>query len=304
MQIGIDLGGSHIGIGLVNNGKIIQKEEKNLLIKENTNIQEEIETIIHGTIQRILQNQKIQINEIKSIGLAVPGLVTQGKIINTVNLKLKDYNLYDELKKYYDVPIHIRNDAKCAAIAEKEYGSLKQYSDCVFLTIGTGIGGAVFLDGKLLKPKKAEGFELGHMVISKQAKQCKCGQKGCFESYASITALKNDIKQELKLDTQITGEELLNILKQNLQTESIKAIIENYTQNLCIGLLNIIKIFQPEAISIGGSFSYYKDIFLEKIEKNLKENKTLFNKEVPHIILAHLKNDAGIIGAAGLKNFD
>lgn len=305
MQIGVDLGGSHIGVGLVDDkGKIIEKHEKDLLNKEKINIENEIQNGICDNINKILKNQNISINNIKSIGIAVPGGVIQEKNIYAVNLGLRNYNIYDILKKHYNIPIYIRNDAKCASIAEKQYGSLRQYDDAVFLTIGTGIGGSVFLNGKLLKPKDSEGFELGHMIISKEGKDCKCGKKGCFEKYASITALKNNIKEVLNINKDITGEELLKIIQKNHQNEKVQNVLNTYIQDLSTGLINLIEIFKPQAISIGGSFAYYKDIILPKLQEKLKNIPSLFEGKPPEILLAELKNDAGIIGASKLWNED
>ena len=106
----------------------------------------------------------------------------------------------------------LRNDAKCAAMAEKVYGAMKDYKDGVFLCLGTGIGGAVFMDGKLLEPKRYSGFEMGHMVINKGGRLCSCGKKGCFEAYASIKALKTKVTETLDMDSDISGEYLREVI--------------------------------------------------------------------------------------------
>ena len=107
-----------------------------------------------------------------------------------VNLHIKEFNLGEELNKKYKVSVKIKNDGKCAGLAEKKYGSLKKYNDCVFLCIGTGVGSAVFLDDDLLEPKQNPGFEFGHMVIDKEGRKCNCGKNGCFETYASMKRFK------------------------------------------------------------------------------------------------------------------
>lgn len=179
MKIGIDIGGSHVGIGLINkNGTIIAKEEKDI---SNNNGSEKYQSILVDTIieliTKILNKKKVDIKEISLIGIAIPGTVSNTHIIKADNLHISDFNIVSEINKYFNIPVTLRNDAKCAAIAEKEYGGLKKYDDSLFLTIGTGIGGAVFLDGRLLRPKKYEGFEIGHMVIKKDGLQCNCGSK-------------------------------------------------------------------------------------------------------------------------------
>jgi len=297
MKIGIDIGGSHVGIGLINNsGRIIAKEEQDL----NNNLKDEnyseklVETIIE-LITKILEEEKIDIKEISLIGMAIPGTVSETHIIKADNLHIKDFNIVSEINKYFNIPIVLRNDAKCAAIAEKEYGGLKKYDDALFLTIGTGIGGAVFLGGKLLKPKKYEGFEIGHMVIKKDGEKCNCGGSGCFERYASMKVLKNAIQKEFE-STDLTGEEIKQLIIENPERTEEK--IDEYIEDLSTGIANLVNIFEPEVISIGGSFVYFKDILVDKLTKKLSEENMLFNKqEVPKIVMAKLKNDAGIIGA-------
>jgi len=297
MKIGIDIGGSHISVGLINEtGKIICKSETDI----NNKLNEEdfskilINTIIEN-IEKVLENSKTDITKIKLIGIAVPGMVSKTSIIKAENLHIKNLNIVEEINKYFNIPIKLRNDAKCAALAEKEYGSLKKAKDAIFLTLGTGIGGAIFLNGELLVPKKYEGFELGHITIERNGLECNCGRKGCFEKYASMRALKEKIAKILgKKD--ITGEELKNILE-NLNDIEINKIVDEYIDNLCIGIASLINIFEPEVISLGGSFAYYEKTLLNKFVLRL-EKEELFNKNnLPKIKLAKLKNDAGIIGA-------
>jgi len=299
MKIGVDIGGSHVGIGLINkSGKIIAKEEQDLNnnLKDENYSQKLVETIIE-LITKILDKEKIDMKEISLIGMAIPGTVSETHIIKAENLHIKNFDIASEINKYFNIPIMLRNDAKCAAIAEKEYGGLKKYDDALFLTIGTGIGGAVFLGGKLLKPKKYEGFEIGHMVIKKDGIKCNCGREGCFEKYASMKVLKDKIKEEFG-GTEITGEEVKKILEDEANSVKTEKIINEYIENLAIGIANLINIFEPQTISIGGSFVYFKDILLDKLIKKLSEKHMLFNdQEVPKIVMAKLKNDAGIIGS-------
>ncbi len=299
MKIGIDIGGSHLGIGLINsNGKIIAKEEKDIHNNaKNKNYGEQLVEAIIELITKILEKKKIKIQEISLIGIAVPGTVSNTHIIKADNLHIQNFNIVSEINKYFNIPIYLRNDAKCAAIAEKEYGGLKKYDDALFLTIGTGIGGAVFLGGKLLRPKKYEGFEIGHIVIEKNGIQCNCGRQGCFEKYASMKALKDTVQKEFNREN-LTGRELKEILIDENNKPKTDVIINEYIKNLSLGLANLINIFEPETISIGGSFVHYKDLMLDKLIKKLNEKNMLFNNNgAPKIVMAKLKNDAGIIGS-------
>lgn len=299
MKIGIDIGGSHVGTGLINlNGRIIAKEEQDLdnELKDENYSKKLLDTIIE-TITKVLEKKKIDIKEISLIGIAVPGTVSDTHIIKADNLHIKDFNIVSEINKYFNIPIVLRNDAKCAAIAEKEYGSLKKYDDALFLTIGTGIGGAVYLGGKLLKPKKYEGFEIGHMVIQKNGLKCNCGRKGCLERYASMKAFKQMIQKEFGKEN-LTGKEVKELLENNKNSEQVDKIINEYISYLSTGIANLINIFEPQTISIGGSFVHFKDILLERLEKKLNEKNILFNNQsAPKITMAKLKNDAGMIGS-------
>lgn len=297
MRIGVDVGGSHIGLGLVNkDGKLVLKAEK-----DYDKIQEDMSNIVLETIieliNKIIDNNDVKKEEIESIGIAFPGTVSETTVIKAENLGIDDFEVVKKLKKHFDVPIHLENDAKCAAIAEKEFGSLKNYEDAIFLIIGTGVGGAVYLNGKLLRPKRYSGFEVGHTVINKDGIKCSCGRRGCFEVYSSMRRLKEKISKEFNLNT-IDGIKIREFIEENKDNKKLNEILDEYTQNLEIGIANLINIFEPQAISIGGSFGHY-DMLLKRLQDKINEKTELYNKEqIPKIVIAELKNDAGMIGAA------
>lgn len=294
MKIGIDLGGSHIAIGVIDDkGYIVEKIEKRLLYKDKKNIKETIENYIIKNTNELMSKYKI-----KEIGIAVPGTIKDGIILKSVNLGVSDYNIIDNLKKGINLPIKIRNDAKCAAIAENKIGALKDYNRSVFLTLGTGIGGAVIINNKLLDTGELPGCEFGHVIIQKDGLKCNCGKNGCFEKYASMKALKTNLRQVLGVDEKTRGQELLDIIRKNPDNEELNKVIDEYIEYLSIGLSNLINIFEPEAIGIGGSFVYFSDVLLDKLIKNIIKKQYLFNKREKLIIIpAALGNDAGIIGA-------
>lgn len=294
MKIGIDLGGSHIAIGVINNECfIVEKVEKRLLAKEKKDIEASIEGYIIKNIKDLREKYKIS-----EIGIAVPGTICEEKIIKSVNLGVENYNLIEKLKQEIDLPINIRNDAKCAAIAEGKIGALKDYKRSIFLTLGTGIGGAVIINGKLLDTGNLPGCEFGHVIIQKDGIKCNCGKNGCFEKYASMKALKNNLRASLGVDETTRGQELLDMIRKNGEDEKIKTIVDEYIDYLSIGVSNLINIFEPEAIGIGGSFVYFADVLLAKLKKNIQDKKYLFNSREELIIVpAALGNDAGIIGS-------
>ena len=294
MKIGIDLGGSHIAIGVINNdGFIVEKIEKRLLAKEKKDIKTSIESYIIKNVKDLRGKYKIS-----EIGIAIPGTIYGTEIIKSVNLGVNNYNLVEKLKKEIDLPINIKNDAKCAAIAECKIGALKDYKRSIFLTLGTGIGGAVMVNGKLLDTGDLPGCEFGHMIIQKDGIKCNCGKNGCFEKYASMKVLKNNLRASLGLDETTRGQELLDMIRKNGEDKKIKKIVDEYIEYLSIGLSNLINIFEPEAIGIGGSFVYFSDVLLEKLKNNIQNEKYLFNSRDELIIVpAALGNDAGIIGS-------
>ena len=291
MKIGIDIGGSHIGIGLVdNNGSIILKEEK--FIVDKTNIDELIEKFIIENVIKITSNY-----EVESIGIAIPGTISENKIVKAVNLGLENYNLAGKLEEKLNIKVKLKNDAKCAALAEQKYGELAPYENSVFLCIGTGIGGAVIYNNKLLEPNGVPGFEFSHTIIQKNGNLCNCGKRGCFETYASLKRFKEKISKEFNLNS-LDGDIIREFIRNNPDNSTLKYMINNYVEDLSIGISNIINIFEPDAICIGGSFAEYKDILYEPLKKALLQGNLLFNHRCDIIIkLAKLKNDAGIIGA-------
>ncbi len=300
MKIGIDIGGSHIASGLVDkNGKLISKESRDInisKINDEKRVESLIIEIIDNEINILLEKNDFTRGDISKIGIAVPGSPKDTKIRNLVNLHIKEFDLGNKLKEKYNVNVKIKNDGKCAGIAEKKYGSLKKYSDCVFLCIGTGVGSSVFLDDELLEPKQNPGFEFGHMVIDKEGRKCNCGKNGCFETYASMKRFKAEAISAFDMSIETEAEEVQKYIRENINKKNVKDFVDEYLTNVSIGLSNIINIFEPQAISFGGSFSYYCDIFLPILKEKIEKLK--FNKDTKvDLITAKLKNDAGIIGA-------
>ncbi len=293
MKIGIDMGGSHVAIGIVNeNGKIIEKFDKDIkTMGEQAKI--EMATYIIENISKIKENY-----DIEEIGIGAPGTPKNGILTNIVNLEIKEFDIISILERNFDIPIKLKNDAKCAGLAEKTYGALKDYQDAVFLCLGTGIGANVFMEEKELQPIQNPGMEIVHMVIDKNGIECNCGKKGCFETYCSIKRLKNKLINEMNLSKEVSSKELLEILKWRAKEENIKKILEEYIDNLNIGLSNIIDIFAPQAICLGGGFVYFEEILYKPfLEKYYNERKSFYKDRIPDIKLALLGNDAGIIGA-------
>ncbi len=298
MKIGIDIGGSHMGVGLMDGPKMLAKRERDFNPEERKDMGKAILKVIPILIEELLEANKLKIEMVELIGIAVPGTISGGTVVKAGNLKLENFEMISKLKKIYPNRLQMRNDGKCAALAEKKYGAMKSYDDCVFINIGTGIGGAVFLEGKLLEPKKFSGFELGHMVLNPEGPFCSCGKQGCFETYSSISALKRKVTKALGIKEDISG----RFLREELlikQEASVKEELEVFLKYLKVGIGNLIDMFEPEVICLGGSFAYYEGspIWQEMIEKLEQKNARFNDTQMPAIVSAKLKNDAGIIGA-------
>ncbi len=295
MKIGIDIGGSHIAVAIVNEqGEIIEKIEQDII--KNEKMSQYILNFVDKAIEKLIKTA-----DIEEIGIAAPGN-PKGKIIeNIVNLGIEKID-FGEIAEKHNLPLKSINDAKAAAIAEKKFGALKETKDSVFLCLGTGIGGAVFLNNELLQANKNPGFEIGHIVIDKNGTQCECGKEGCFETYCSMKRLKNKLKevletivQDKKIESAI---QLKQYLKENIENRKIQIVLQEYIDNLIIGLSNVIDLFEPEVICLGGSFVYFEDILYNSLIKEMQKRKYVFNKNsLPEIRIAKLGNDAGMIGA-------
>ena len=135
MRIGIDIGGSHVGIGLIDNGKIINSEERILTREDRVNVKKSIVKIIVDLLNQVIEDTNVDLNDIEFIGIASPGTISNNKIKQATNLGIENFDLISELQKYINLPMQIKNDSKCAALAEKHYGAMRDYDDCVFLAI-------------------------------------------------------------------------------------------------------------------------------------------------------------------------
>lgn len=298
MHVGIDIGGSHIGIGTVTaDGMIHNKFEKNITDVERKDIKQFLIQTIVSVVKQWITEDGITVDK---IGIGVPGIVKDDIVMYSVNLGINNYDLKGELQQHFpDIEIHIKNDAKCAALAEKNFGALRNYEDCIFICLGTGIGGAAFYKNNLIIPKRSSGFEFGHMILQKDGVSCRCGSQGCFEIYGSMRRFKHDIREVLNVDKSVEGKELHDLIKQKMDSDYVKNVINGYIENLCIGISNVIDVLEPEAICIGGSFAYYEDVMLDKLREELCGSKYIFYKDnMPEIMVATTGNDAGIIGSA------
>lgn len=282
INIGIDIGGRHIGLGIVtNDGKIIHKKSINLC---DNNSNEYIFKSINNYI-------KLHSRDIENIGIGVPGIVKDNKIISTCNLSLRDINICEKINT--KIPIQLANDAHCAMIAEYTCIDKRKSSNYCLVTVGTGIGAGLILNGKIFTGTNGAAGEVGHMVIERDGLKCNCGRRGCFERYASVAKLLSDSNtQSLR--------EFFYLVEKN---DKLKNLFNKYLDDLSEGLANIINIYDIDKLIIGGSLAWFEEKFIDTLRNKIKE-KILTKENNIEIKAAKLGNNAGIIGASLLAKFN
>ena len=292
MKIGIDLGGSHISVGMVNEeGKIVAKQEKDIVFinNEKNKIKEQIRDTIVSLINTTLKDKQIPVFLLEEIGMGIPGTIENNKIKKCDKFEIYNWNIAKELEDYYQVTVKIQNDAYCAALAEKQYGNLKKVNRGIFLCLGTGIGSAIIIKDEVIPS------ECGHMIIEKEGKECNCMHRGCLETYCSMKILKDSIIKKLQLNKNTTSEEIVTILRNEQQNKQLEELENEFIEYLALGITNIINIINPEKICLGGSFVHFEKTLYHKLISKMSLITCQYEK--PEIILAKLKNDAGLIGA-------
>lgn len=297
VRIGIDIGGTDTKIGLVDvHNKLL--DSVCIPTKAERPADEVIRTVAETALS-ILDKNGIAMEQCVGVGIGVPGTVDRKKGIvrYSNNIRWEDVPLVKEMSTYLPIPVEIANDADCAALGETIAGAGKECSDVVMITLGTGVGGGVVLDGEIYEGRGIGGSELGHMVIVENGEPCTCGRRGCLEAYASATALKREAKRASK--KELIPSEIFALAKQG--DPAMKEVVEIYIRRLGLGIVNIVNIFRPQLVLLGGGISEQGESLLVPLRRILREE--CFGGErgdVPEIEEAVLGNNAGIIGAAGL----
>lgn len=311
LYVGIDLGGTNIAAGLVN-------EEGKILAKKSipTGAQRSAEAIIADMAKvaiDVVTENGYTMDDIGSVGIGSPGAIdkSKGELVYANNLPFIHTPMRDEMQKYINKPIYIENDANCAAWAEAMAGGTKGIQDSVAITLGTGVGGGIVVNGKLYSGFNFIGGELGHMVISVDGEPCSCGRKGCWEAYASATALIRQTKEAAeadkdskmwdyyKKDGKFSGRTAFAAARDG--DKAAQTVVDNYVKYVGSGLANIVNIFQPEVIVVGGGVANEGDALMNPVREYVNNETYAKDVKACRIERAYLGNDAGIIGAALLK---
>ena len=310
-RIGIDLGGTNIVVGVIDeSNKIVAKASR------KTNAPRAAEKIFDDmaeAVKEAMSQIHITNDDIISVGVGTPGSVNKGEelIEFANNLGFNNVPAYKLLRERIGITnVYFDNDANCAALGEAVAGCGKGVKDFIMITLGTGVGSGIIVNGKLVTGINYAAGEMGHTVIVYNGVQCNCGRKGCWEKYSSATALISQTKDEMKKNYNSLMWELVgnDINKVNGRTAfdamrkgdaSAQAVVNNYVAMLACGIGNIINTFQPSMVCVGGGIGNEKENLLAPVRKLLaSEIYTIHAKKQTQLVSAELGNDAGIIGAA------
>lgn len=311
---GIDLGGTNIAAGIVDeNYRIVRKGSVPTNAARPT---DEIAGDMAGLCLTLAEEEGIGLPQIEACGIASPGTVNSetGVVEFSNNIPMLYYPMVEKISEFLGMErVCIDNDANAAALGEALAGSAKGAKSAVMVTLGTGVGGGIIIDGKIYPGFNHAGAELGHMVIEKDGRPCTCGRRGCWEAYSSATGLINMTREKMEetKDTvmwemcdydlnKVSGRTAFNAMKLHYDKAG-REVCEKYISYLATGITNIMNIFQPEVITIGGGVCNEGDpLFVPLREQAYKEDFARNSKKHPRIVRATLGNDAGIIGAAAL----
>ncbi len=307
--VGIDLGGTNTKIGLLD-------EDGNILF--STIVKTESEQGFEKTIERLSNILKIQVNnlnisfnDVAGVGLGVPGPVANGRIVKfwanfpwPVNV-----DLAAEFEKHLGVPVKVDNDVNVITLGEMWKGGGRGYKNVLGLAIGTGIGGGVVVNGKLVSGKNGAGGEVGHIKVERDGKLCGCGQEGCWEAYASATGLvreaksrltvnKNNLLYERTKDREVEAKDIFDAARDG--DEFSLNLVDYEAEFIALGIGNLLNVLDTDVVVVGGGIALAGDILFDKINEKLRKYAMLSTLEGLKIVQAELGNDAGIYGAAYL----
>lgn len=306
-KIGVDLGGTNIAVGLTDeNYSLICRHSIPTLAKRAP---EEIIADICRAIRELLDQNNRALSECIGIGVGAPGTcdVEEGIVYCSYSLAWTNVRLAEPLQAAFSLPVHLDNDANCAALAEVRAGAAKGYRNAVLITIGTGIGTGIVLNGKIYSGRKGSGTELGHVTLNMDGVLCGCGRRGCWDAYSSATALivqarraafnrPESVLNQLRV---IDAKAVFDAADQG--DIAACAVIEDYCRYLAVGISNVVNVFGPDIVLLGGGVSKQGERLLapvrEYIQKACFDNRPM---ALPQLRIASMGNDAGIVGAAAL----
>lgn len=307
--IGIDIGGMTVkGIIVDKEGKVYSDDRIATGCEDGGNAM--CRNIV-ALINKLLAVAGIQKSEIEGIGVGCPGLIDSenGVVVFAGNLGLSQFPLAKAVADKTDLPVKITNDANAAALGEAKFGAGKKYSDSILVTLGTGVGGGIVIGGKLFEGNKSAGAEIGHMVIENNGYYCTCGRRGCFECYASATALMKRTKEMMEDDT--SSEMWKNYTPQTVSGRTpfeyydtdlaARQVVDWYVKHLACGITNLANIFRPQIVMLGGGVSEQGEKLTVPVQKLVDKELFAGTDFAPvKVVKASLGSKAGAYGAAAL----
>lgn len=311
-RIGIDVGGTGIQVGIVNE-KFQIVAEQSIVTQTDIPFEEQVQHIAN-CVKQVLSQYKLSLEEIESVGVGIPGIASAktGEIINCTNMGWHHVPFRDEFARHISRPIFIENDANVAALAESVAGVSAGTSSSVFITIGTGIGSGIIINNRIWSGSHGIGGELGHVIFDLNGIPCTCGNHGCLERYCSATAL-------IRMGREAAGANpnsgLMKAVNGNLSLIEAKTVIDcaragdplaksiyrTYIRYLSQVIASVINLIDPEVIVLGGGVSKAGDFLLDPINAEYPQYVVYRDQEIPPVRLAVLGSKAGIIGAAMLN---
>lgn len=310
MYIGIDLGGTNIKAGVVDeNGTILYKDScPTGAGRPSDEILKDMADLAVGTVKKA----GLTMDDIQSVGVGSPGSVDEenGVLIRAENLNFNHVPICEKIGAYTGKKTYLGNDANVAALAEY-YAQGKEMECFMAVTLGTGVGGGIVMNGKLYTGTNGVAAEVGHMVTHAGGCRCNCGRSGCWEAYASVSALIRQTKASLAEDntslmyqmvggdlSKVGGKTAFDAAKQG--DAAAQKVVKTYLENVGIGIANLINVFQPDMIVIGGAISKEGDYLLNPVKEFCAKEAFAQSGKVTELKIAGLGNDAGLIGAAFL----
>jgi len=312
-RIGIDVGGTNLKAGLVDeNGSVLVSRKMKIASIEDS---EALAWTLAQMAQDLAADGGVPIGEIASVGVGVPGAVEihTGTVLYTCNLPLRNVPLRRLFHRYLNLPLYVENDANCAALAEYYAGAGQGSKRFVTVTLGTGIGGGIIHNGKIFHGSNGMAGEVGHMTIVYDGRSCPCGRRGCWEQYASATALKRLTKETMDAhpgsilervvaenNGQVSGQSAFIAARRGDPVG--RSVCDLYVRYLATGIVNLINIFQPDTLAIGGGVSNESDeLLLFPVRKLAAQESIPCNRDkMTRIVKAQLGDQCGVIGAAFL----
>ena len=306
VYLGVDIGGTNTKMGLVEDGNIIART----VFKTSKDFE-----VLTDDIKNKLEELKKQgnVSTVGGIGIGCPGAIDSknGVVDVAFNLGWKDVKLKEMLEKKTGLEVRLSNDANVAGLGETIYGNGKGFKNVIVITLGTGVGGAIIIDGKMYEGNQSKGAELGHILLRKNGRQCTCGRRGCAETYVAASRFLKEARSYASKSNGYLSKQIIDGDLHSIKCETVynsaekddgaKKIVEKYISDLGEFVMDLCNIFRPEVLIIGGGMSYSGEKFINRLDDYCKQRNYGFAHTPPVLLrLAKLQNDAGLIGGACL----